>query len=572
MTGPRASVAVIGGSGFYEFLDDAEEVAVETPYGDPSAPVAVGTVGGRPVAFLPRHGARPRLPAAPDQLPRQPVGAALARRPAGAGAVCGRRAAARAWRRATSWCPTSSSTGPAAGCRPTSRRGAVHVPFADPYCDRLVGAAVAAADRAVKRGGAMVVVEGPRFSTRAESQSYAAQGWSLVNMTGHPEAVLAREMRMCYAAVALVTDMDAGVEAGEGVGQAEVFAMFAAQHRAAQGHARHAPRRPAAPEGCPCSAWADGLDLTYERAREGAAHRRGRVHRRRDRRRARRRRRPRGGPGRRCCCRRPTACGAEPSSGHAPARRPRRRRRGPTCSTASTWSATRPRWSAPGVTVADLPAYAAHNDLGTAALLAAMTDAGVRRLVLASSMVVYGEGRYACPEHGAVAPRRARSTALEAGDFDNHCPTCGEPLGWELVDEDARLDPRSATPPARSPRSTTRPRGPGRPAPRAVGAALPQRLRARHAAGHAVLRRRGDVPLVAGARRGAAGLRGRRPDARLRARRRRRPRQPRWPSSPSVGATAGAFAAYNVCSGTPGLDPRGGRAGRPRARGGSTRR
>ena len=64
----------------------------------------------------------------------------------------------------------------------------------------------------------MVVVEGPRFSTRAESLHYAAQGWSLVNMTGHPEAVLARELRQCYAAIALVTDMDAGVEAGTGVG------------------------------------------------------------------------------------------------------------------------------------------------------------------------------------------------------------------------------------------------------------------------------------------------------------------------------------------------------------------
>ena len=74
----------------------------------------------------------------------------------------------------------------------------------------------------------MVVIEGPRFSTRAESLSYAAAGWCLVNMTGHPEAVLARELRMCYSALALVTDMDAGVEAGEGVGQAEVFAMFAA--------------------------------------------------------------------------------------------------------------------------------------------------------------------------------------------------------------------------------------------------------------------------------------------------------------------------------------------------------
>ena len=97
-----------------------------------------------------------------------------------------------------------------------------------------------------------------------------------------------------------------------------------------------------------------------------------------------------------------------------------------------------------GVTVADLPEYAAHNDLGTAALLAAMSARGVRRLVLASSMVVYGEGRYACPSHGVVAAASRSVAALEAGDFDHHCPTCGEPLGWELVDESARLDPRSS--------------------------------------------------------------------------------------------------------------------------------
>ena len=74
----------------------------------------------------------------------------------------------------------------------------------------------------------MVVIEGPRFSTRAESQWYAAQGWSLVNMTGHPEAVLARELALCYAAIALVTDRDAGVSGDESVSQAEVFAAFAA--------------------------------------------------------------------------------------------------------------------------------------------------------------------------------------------------------------------------------------------------------------------------------------------------------------------------------------------------------
>ncbi|MGC1207437.1 MAG: NAD-dependent epimerase/dehydratase family protein [Ornithinimicrobium sp.] len=96
-----------------------------------------------------------------------------------------------------------------------------------------------------------------------------------------------------------------------------------------------------------------------------------------------------------------------------------------------------------GVTVADLPAYASHNDLGTAALLAAMHEAGVNRMVLASSMVVYGEGRYDCPAHGQQAPPPRTLEALDGGDFDNHCPVCGEVLGWELVDESARMDPRS---------------------------------------------------------------------------------------------------------------------------------
>ena len=76
--------------------------------------------------------------------------------------------------------------------------------------------------------GTLVVIEGQRFSTRAESQWFAAQGWTLVGMTGHPEAVLARELALCYVPLALVTDLDAGVEEGEGVTQAEVFEVFAA--------------------------------------------------------------------------------------------------------------------------------------------------------------------------------------------------------------------------------------------------------------------------------------------------------------------------------------------------------
>jgi dTDP-L-rhamnose 4-epimerase len=97
-----------------------------------------------------------------------------------------------------------------------------------------------------------------------------------------------------------------------------------------------------------------------------------------------------------------------------------------------------------GTDVADLPAYAAHNDLGTAALLAAMHEAGVRRLVLASSMVVYGEGRYICPTHGPQRPAARRVADLDAGRFENPCPVCASPLAWALVEEDAPLEPRSA--------------------------------------------------------------------------------------------------------------------------------
>jgi 5'-methylthioadenosine phosphorylase len=141
-------------------------------------------------------------------------------------------------------------------------RGALHVPFADPYCARLRD--TLGGLPGVKSGGTMVVVEGPRFSTRAESQHYAAQGWSLINMTGHPEAVLARELQVCYAAIALVTDMDAGVEHGDGVGQEEVFAMFARNVDRLKDLLRTTIADLPDPAGCSCATWADGLELTYE--------------------------------------------------------------------------------------------------------------------------------------------------------------------------------------------------------------------------------------------------------------------------------------------------------------------
>jgi dTDP-L-rhamnose 4-epimerase len=97
-----------------------------------------------------------------------------------------------------------------------------------------------------------------------------------------------------------------------------------------------------------------------------------------------------------------------------------------------------------GVSAADLPLYASHNDLGTAVLLSEMARGGVDRLVLASSMVVYGDGRYSCAVHGEQEPPPRTTAALAAGRFDVPCPRCGVPMRWELVDEDAPLRPRSS--------------------------------------------------------------------------------------------------------------------------------
>jgi len=256
-----ADIAVIGGSGFYTFLEDPETVRVETPYGDPAAPVSLGIVAGRRVAFLPRHGVGHEFP--PHRInyranlwALRSLGVRQVLAPCAVGGLRPEVAAGDVV------VPDQLVDRTQGRIQSFVEAGAVHVPFADPYC-ALLANAVAAADDSVLLGGTMVVVEGPRFSTRAESRHFAAQGWSLVNMTGHPEAVLARELCMCYVAVALVTDMDAGVEAGSGVGQEEVFAMFARNVERLRGLLAKAISGLPDPGMCSCSAWAEGLDLTY---------------------------------------------------------------------------------------------------------------------------------------------------------------------------------------------------------------------------------------------------------------------------------------------------------------------
>lgn len=256
-----AEIAIIGGSGFYSFLSDATEHHVETPYGEPSAAIRVGELSGRSVAFLPRHGLHHDYP--PHRINYRANLWALAslgvRQILAPCAVGGLGTTVRPGDLVV---PDQLVDRTSGRIQTFVESGAVHVPFADPYCPRVSGA-LGAADAEVKVGGTMVVVEGPRFSTRAESRWFAGAGWSLVNMTGHPEALLARELGLCYAALALVTDMDAGLDEGEGVDQEAVFALFRANIERLGTLLTSAVANLPSPDGCTCSTWSDGLELSW---------------------------------------------------------------------------------------------------------------------------------------------------------------------------------------------------------------------------------------------------------------------------------------------------------------------
>ena len=208
-------IGIFGGSGFYRFLDDVEEMPLATPYGPPSAPVRVGRIEGVEVAFMPRHGDEHTLP--PHRVnyranlwAMQEVGVRRILGPCAAGSlrpdlepgtfvICDQFVDRTQARESTFY------DGPQT----------THVSAADPYCTDLSGILAEAAREGgipVFEGGTVVVIQGPRFSTRAESRWHAAGGFDVVNMTQYPEAWLARELQLCYATVALVTDYDVGLE------------------------------------------------------------------------------------------------------------------------------------------------------------------------------------------------------------------------------------------------------------------------------------------------------------------------------------------------------------------------
>lgn len=208
-------IGIIGGSGFYELLQDATEHHVETPYGPPSDAVVVGTHGGREVAFLARHGRDHSLP--PHRVPYRAnlwalreLGVRRLVAPCAVGALRGDLERGTfvvldQFVDRTRTRPQTFFDGPEVR----------HVAMADPYCPQLRRTTLATlrdGGHAHTARGTIVVIEGPRFSTRAESRWYAAQGWDVIGMTQVPEIPLAREVGLCTVGIAMVTDHDAGVE------------------------------------------------------------------------------------------------------------------------------------------------------------------------------------------------------------------------------------------------------------------------------------------------------------------------------------------------------------------------
>ncbi|SEH14066.1 S-methyl-5'-thioadenosine phosphorylase [Thermoleophilum album] len=208
-------VGVFGGSGFYSFLDDVEEVVLDTPYGPPSAAIRVGEIDGRAVAFMPRHGDRHTLP--PHRINYRAN--LWAMRELGVKRIIGPCACGSLRRELApgTFVICDQFVDRTRGRADTFYDGprTTHVSAADPYCadlSRLLAECARELEIPVVEGGTVVVIQGPRFSTRAESRWFARMGWDVVNMTQYPEVWLARELGICYANVSLVTDYDVGLE------------------------------------------------------------------------------------------------------------------------------------------------------------------------------------------------------------------------------------------------------------------------------------------------------------------------------------------------------------------------
>lgn len=259
MAEPNAEIGVFGGSGFYSLLDNAEEVKIDTPYGAPSDLVTVGTVAGRKVAFLPRHGKRHQYP--PHKIPYRAN--IWAMKQLGVTRIIGPNAVGSLQPRIKpgDFVVCDQFVDRTSGRKDTFYDGPVvtHVSSAEPYCVKLRNLAVEIAKEQgvpVHDGGTCVVVQGPRFSSRAESLWFTKMGWGVVNMTQYPECILALEQEICYVNIALITDYDVGIVAegaAEPVNAAEVVNVLNANNERVRNVILEMIKRMPDTRDCPCA-------------------------------------------------------------------------------------------------------------------------------------------------------------------------------------------------------------------------------------------------------------------------------------------------------------------------------
>jgi 5'-methylthioadenosine phosphorylase len=212
---PQAEIGVFGGSGFYRFLDDIVEVKVETPYGEPSGKVAVGSIEGRSVAFIPRHGIDHQFPPhminyRANMWAMKELGVKRIIAPSASGSL-------QPGIKPGDFVICDQFVDRTKGRFDTFYDGPIptHISSALPYCPQMRKIAY---DTAVELGinvkgeGTVVVIQGPRFSSKAESRWFSSMGWEVINMTQYPENILARELEICYINISLITDYDVGLE------------------------------------------------------------------------------------------------------------------------------------------------------------------------------------------------------------------------------------------------------------------------------------------------------------------------------------------------------------------------
>jgi 5'-methylthioadenosine phosphorylase len=232
----QIQVGIFGGSGFYSLLSDAREVHVDTPFGNPSAPVVIGDIGGRSVGFMPRHGVKHELP--PHAInfranlwAMKSLGATDVILPCAAGSLQKHVAPGH-------FVICDQVVDRTSGRTDTFYDGpeTTHVGFAEPYDAEMRSVAIAAANKlgiTVHERGTIVVIQGPRFSSKAESKWYSSMGWEVINMTQYPEVILARELEMAALNISLITDYDVGLEDDpdvEPVSHAKVVEVFEANN------------------------------------------------------------------------------------------------------------------------------------------------------------------------------------------------------------------------------------------------------------------------------------------------------------------------------------------------------